>query len=150
VFGHWRASTNFSWQSGSPFTPRVTASASDVARGTNGTLRADYLGGPIRISGPSIDEFFNTAAFGIPRPGTFGSAGRNIIIGPDSRLLNGQISRDVPMKRNRTITIQATGSNLLNAVNYAAIDTVVNSRTFGQVLSVRAMRSIQLNIRFRF
>ncbi|MEO6237768.1 MAG: TonB-dependent receptor [Vicinamibacterales bacterium] len=150
VLGNWRASTNFSWQSGSPFTPRVTAAASDVARGTNGTLRAEYLGGPIRIAGPSIDRFFNTAAFGIPQAGTFGSAGRNIIIGPGSQQLNAQISRDITMKRNRAITIQATASNLLNAVNYGAIDPVVNSRTFGQVLSVRAMRSAQLNFRFRF
>ena len=150
VLGSWRASTSFSWQSGVPFTPRVTAAASDVARGTNGTLRADYLGGPIRIAGPSIDQFFNTAVFGIPQAGTFGSAGRNVIVGPGSRQLNGQISRDITMKRNRAITIQATASNLLNAVNYAAIDTVVNSRTFGQVLSVRAMRSAQLNVRFRF
>lgn len=150
VLGNWRASTSFSWQSGAPFTPRVTAAASDVARGTNGTLRADYLGGPIRLAGPSIDQFFNTAAFGIPQAGTFGSAGRNIIVGPGSRQLNGQISRDITMKRNRALTIQATASNLLNAVNYAAIDTVVNSRTFGQVLSVRAMRSAQLNVRFRF
>jgi hypothetical protein len=150
IFGNWRASANLAWQSGTPFTPRLTASASDVARGTNGTLRADYLGGPISISGPTIDRFFNTGAFGIPLPGTFGSAGRNIIIGPGSKQLNAQISRDVTMKRNRAVTIQATASNLLNAVNYAAIDTVVNSRTFGQVLSVRPMRSAQLNLRFRF
>jgi hypothetical protein len=150
VFGSWRGSVNFTWQSGTPFTPRITASAADVARGTNGTLRADYLGGPIHISGPTIDRFFNTAAFGIPLPGTFGNAHRNMIIGPGSRLLNGQISRDVTMARNRSMTIQVTASNLLNAVNYAAIDTVVNSPTFGQVLSVRAMRSAQLNFRFRF
>jgi hypothetical protein len=35
-------------------------------------------------------------------------------------------------------------------VNYAAIDTVVNSPTFGQVLSVRPMRSMQIGLRFRF
>jgi hypothetical protein len=35
-------------------------------------------------------------------------------------------------------------------VNYSAIDTVVNSPTFGQVLSVRPMRSMQVNLRFRF
>jgi hypothetical protein len=150
VFGNWRGSTNFTWQAGTPFTPRVTAAAADVARGTNGTLRADYLGGPIRVSGPSIDHFFNTGAFAIPLPGTFGNAQRNMIIGPGSKLLNAQISRDITMKRNRAITIQATASNLLNNVNYAAIDTVVNSPTFGQVLSVRAMRSAQLNFRFRF
>jgi hypothetical protein len=150
AFGNWRASTNFTWQSGSPFTPRVTGSASDIARGTNGTLRADYLGGPIQISGPSIDQFSNTGAFAIPLPGTFGSAGRNMIVGPGSRQLNGQVSRDITMRRNRAVTIQATASNLLNAVNYAAIDTVVNSPTFGQVLSARPMRSAQLNFRFRF
>jgi hypothetical protein len=150
LFGNWRGSTNFTWQSGTPFTPRVTAAASDVARGTNGTLRADYLGGPIQIAGPTIDRFFNTAAFAVPLPGTFGNASRNLIIGPGSRLLNAQLSRDVPMHRNRTVTIQATATNLLNAVNYAAIDTVVNSPTFGQVLSVRPMRSAQLGLRFRF
>jgi trimeric autotransporter adhesin len=150
VFGNWRTSANVTWQSGTPFTPRVTSAASDVARGTNGTLRADYLGGPIRIAGPTIDRFFNTDAFAVPLPGTFGNASRNMIIGPGSRQLNAQLSRDVPMRHNRTVTIQATASNLLNAVNYAAIDTVVNSPTFGEVLSVRAMRSAQLNIRFRF
>ena len=41
-------------------------------------------------------------------------------------------------------------TNLLNMVNYAGIDTVVNSPTFGQVLSVRPMRSVTLNLRFRF
>ncbi|HXT33305.1 MAG TPA: hypothetical protein VN716_28590, partial [Vicinamibacterales bacterium] len=67
-----------------------------------------------------------------------------------SRLLNGQMSRDIRMKNNRALTLQVTGSNLLNMVNFGAIDTVVNSPTFGHVISVRAMRSVQLNLRFRF
>ena len=54
------------------------------------------------------------------------------------------------MKNNRALTVQVTGSNLLNRVNFGAIDTVVNSPTFGHVISVRAMRSVQLNLRFRF
>ena len=56
----------------------------------------------------------------------------------------------MPLRHNRTVTIQATATNLLNAVNYLAIDTIVNSPTFGQVLSVRPMRSAQLTVRFRF
>jgi hypothetical protein len=150
IFGRWRGSLNFTWQSGTPLTPRLQAAAADVARGTNGTLRADYLGGPIQIAGPTIDRFFNTSVFGVPAPGTFGSAGRNIIIGPGSRLLNAQFSRDVQLQRNRGFTIQATASNLLNGVNYTRVDTVVNSPTFGQILGVGPMRSAQLNLRFRF
>jgi len=151
ILRDWRVATTFTWQSGTPFTPRVTAAVSDVARGTNGTLRANYLqGAPISVPDPTIDRFFNTSAFTIPLTGTFGDASRNMIIGPGSRLLNAQFARDVRMGGNRALTIQVNTNNLLNMVNYGAIDTVVNSPTFGQVLSVRGMRSTQLNLRFRF
>ena len=70
-------------------TARVIGAPGDVARGTNGSLRADYLGGPIQVSDPMIDEFFNTAAFAVPAPGVFGDSARNMIIGPGGRQLNG-------------------------------------------------------------
>ena len=100
--------------------------------------------------GSDQNFWFNPAAFAKPAAGTFGNAPRNLIIGPGSKNLNAQLSRDLRMKNNRAVTIQATASNILNIVNYAAIDTLVNSPTFGQVLSVRPMRSAQLNFRFRF
>ena len=102
------------------------------------------------LANPTADLFFNTAAFTIPSPGTFGSASRNMIIGPGSKLLNAQLARDVRLGRTRVMTIQLNTNNLLNTINYAAVDTLVNSPTFGQVLSVRGMRSTQLNLRFRF
>ena len=150
LFRDWRVATTFTFQSGTPYTPRVTAAVSDVARGTNGTLRANYTGAPVSISDPTIDRFFNTAAFFIPATGTYGNALRNMIIAPGSRLLNLQVARDVRMGGNRVMTIQVNTNNLLNMVNWGAIDTVVNSPTFGQVLSVRGMRSTQLNLRLRF
>ena len=58
-----------------------TVAATDVSRGTNGTLRANYNGDIISLSNPTIDDFFNTAAFSIPVAGTFGNAPRNLIIG---------------------------------------------------------------------
>jgi hypothetical protein len=146
----WRMSTTFTWQSGTPYSARVQGAVSDVARGTNGTLRADYNGQPIQLADPTIDLFFNTSAFLVPAPGAFGSSGRNVIIGPGSRQLNAQLSRDIRMGGNRALTIQLNATNLVNMVNYGAIDAVVNSPTFGQVTSVRGMRSTQLNFRFRF
>ena len=73
----------------------------------------------------------------MPPAGTFGNAGRNMIIGPGSSLLNAQFSRDLRMHATRVLTMQLNATNLLNTVNYGAVDTVVNSPTFGQVLSVR-------------
>ena len=150
LLSNWRASASFTWQSGTPYTPRIQGSAADVARGTTGTLRADYNGQPVRVNDPTIDVFFNTGAFSVPAPNTFGNASRNMIIGPGSRLLDAQFSRDLRLGRTRVLTFQLNASNLLNMVNYSAIDTVVNSPTFGQVVSVRPMRSMQANIRFRF
>jgi len=149
LLGNWQLNGNVSLASGTPFTARILGDIGDVARGTNGTLRADYLGGPITIAGPSIDQFFNTAAFAVPAPGTFGSASRNMIIGPGSHLLNAQFSRDLVMPHNRGLTLQFTASNLLNTVNYTRVDTVVNSPTFGYVLGVSPMRSAMVNLRFR-
>jgi len=150
LLANWRANIVFTMQTGTPLTPRVFGSASDVANGTNGTLRADYDGEPVSLSAPSIDRFFNTAAFTIPSAGTFGDASRNMIIGPGSKQLNLQLSRDLRLSGNRTATLQVNATNLLNMVNYLGVDTVVNSPTFGEVLSVRPMRSVQVGLRFRF
>jgi hypothetical protein len=147
---NWRVSTSFTWQSGTPYTPRVQAAAADVARGTSGTLRANYTGESTQVNDPTIDRFFNTAAFTIPGAGSFGNASRNMIIGPGSRQLDAQLARDIRLGSTRVLSVNLNATNLLNMVNYASIDTFVNSPTFGQVLSVRPMRSMQLGLRFRF
>ena len=67
----------------------------------NGTLRADYAGDPIDIDDPTTLRFFNTDAFTIPAPGLFGTAPRNLIIGPGSRNLNMSLSKNVNFARSR-------------------------------------------------
>jgi hypothetical protein len=136
--------------SGTPFTARVLADAGDAARGTNGTLRANYNGAPIAIADPTAALFFNTAAFSIPAEGTFGDAGRNTVIGPGTSVMNLGVTRDITFGSTRGLSIQVLATNLFNTVQFATIDTVVNSPTFGEVTSVRPMRRIQLLIRYRF
>ena len=48
------------------------------------------------------------------------------------------------------MTLSVNANNLFNTVQWASIDTNLNSPTFGQVQSVRAMRAITLNDRLRF
>ena len=151
TLGGWRGAMDFTWQSGTPLTPRVVGAARDAAVGVSGTLRADVVAGvPVFPSGLAFPQFFNPLAFVVPPSGQFGDAGRNSIVGPGSKLLNAQFSRDVRLGGNRAVTLQATIANLLNIANYAAIDTNVRSSTFGQVIRFTASRSAQLNVRFRF
>jgi hypothetical protein len=151
LFGNWIFNGTLQLASGTPLTPRVIGNVSDVARGVNGTLRANYNGQPITISDPAVAEFFNIAAFSPPAPGTFGNAGRNIIIGPGTSTMNLGLTRNITFTQaNRGLSIQILASNLLNDVQFASVDTNVSSPTFGQVTGVRPMRRIQVLTRFRF
>jgi hypothetical protein len=150
IFGDWRFTSTFTWQSGTPLTVRVTGAAASVAQGANGTLRANYDGSAIGIATPTIDQYFNTAAFSIPAAGTFGNSARNLVTGPGSRQLNAQFSRDLRLGGNRVMSLQLNANNLLNTVNYRGVNTTVNSPSFGQVTSVGPMRSMTFNVRFRF
>jgi hypothetical protein len=150
VLGNWTVNGNAALASGTPFTARVLGSIADVSRGVNGTLRANYDGQPIGVSDPTSALFFNTAAFSVPAPGTFGNAGRNTIIGPGTSSMNLGLTRNITFDQTRGLSIQLLASNVFNTVQFASIDTVVNSPTFGQVTAVRPMRRFQLLFRFRF
>ena len=98
--------------------------ASDVARGTNGTLRANYTARRSRLANPTIDRFFNTAR-------VHGPAGRHVRrrrAQHDHR--PGQqaaeravLARHPPAAATASLTLQVNATNLLNTVNYGAIDT---------------------------
>jgi hypothetical protein len=150
LFGEWSAQFNLTVQSGAPLTARILGSNSDLLRGVNGSLRANYNGQDIVLSNPTVDEFFNTTAFSIPAAGTFGTSSRNMITGPGAKQLNALFQRDVRIGGNRSVTLQVNAVNLLNTVQWGAVDTNVNSPTFGEVLSVRPMRTVMLTARMRF
>jgi hypothetical protein len=150
VLGDWSLSATFTVESGIPFTPRIIGSFTDVSRGTNGTLRADYTGLPIALSDPSLGEWFNTAAFAAPVAGQYGNAGRNSIIGPGTAVLNLSLAKDFQMGETRNLEIRWQANNVLNSPQYTTIDTVLSSPTFGQVVGVGSMRTMQLVARFRF
>ena len=150
IFGAWTWSGSFTLASGNPFTARVVGAFTDVARGTSGSLRADYNGAPISLTNPSVAQWFNTAAFTVPPAGQFGTAGRNTIEGPGTILFNFALSKDIPLHDMMAFEIRAEANNVFNHANFTGIDTNVNSPTYGQVISVGSMRKLQIFTRFRF
>ena len=151
ILGDWQWSGDWSIASGLPFAPRLLGNFSDVERGTNGTLRPDLVAGQsIGISDPSIARWFNTTAFVAPPTGQFGNARRNSITGPPVHVFDMAFTKIFPLKESRFLEFRAQATNIFNIPQYAAIDTVVNSPTFGRVTSVGAMRAVQLTARFRF
>jgi trimeric autotransporter adhesin len=150
ILGDWQWSGDWTIASGTPFTPVVLGNFADVNRGTNGTLRADITGLPVTLPSPSISEWFNTAAFVAPPAGQYGNARRNSIIGPGTVLFDMAFTKVFPIKDTRVLEFRAQASNIFNTPQLTAIDTTVNSPTFGRVTAVGAMRTFQLTSRFRF
>lgn len=150
MFGGLQWSGDVTVASGLPFTPRVLGSFTDVAQGVNGTLRADFTGAPIGIANPNVGAWFNTAAFIAPPPGQFGDAGRNVIPGPGQFVFNMAFSKTLLAKDTRALELRLSANNVFNSPQFTAIDTTVNSPTFGQVLTVGPMRRVTFTARYRF
>ncbi len=150
VFGDWQWSGDWTIASGLPFSPQVIGGFGEVNSGTNGTLRPNLTGQPIALSNPSVSEWFNTAAFVAPPPGTFGNAGRNSIEGPGSVVFDMAFTKVIPLGDVRMLEFRAQATNIFNTPQFTAVDTNVNSPSFGQVISVGAMRRFLMQARFRF
>jgi hypothetical protein len=159
----WQWSGDFTIASGLPFTPRVLGNTFDITRGVSGSLRANATGAPISLSNPSTLEWFNTAAFCSPSnsPGSaaacvnpngtsFGDAGRNIIQGPGQITVDMNFGKTITIRESRALELRIQAANVFNTVHFAAINTVVNSLTYGEVTSAGSMRRITLLARFRF
>ena len=150
ILGDWNWSGDWTIASGLPFTPRILGNVLNVSQGVNGTQRADVVPGQsVTVPNPSIAEWFNTAAFVAPS-GAFGDARRNSIEGPGSRLFDMSFTKIFPLSETRFLEFRAQFSNVFNTPQYNGIDTVVNSPTFGRVISVGPMRSLLLTARLRF
>jgi hypothetical protein len=104
----------------------------------------------VRLAHRSIAEWFNTAAYSAPLPGTYGDARRNSIIGPGSKVFDMAFTKIFPLKEARVLEFRAQATNIFNLVNYSSIDTSVTSPTFGRVTAAGAMRQFTITSRFRF
>jgi trimeric autotransporter adhesin len=168
ILDGWQWSGDFTIGSGLYFTPRVLGNSVDIGRGVSGSLRANATGAPLSISNPTTLEWFNTAAFCSPTTGfgsstpgsgatcanptgsSFGDAGRNIIQGPGQITFDMNLAKIITIKESRALELRIQAANVFNTAHFSAINTIVNSLTYGEVTSVGNMRRVTLLARFRF
>ena len=168
ILDGWQWSGDFTVGSGIYFTPRVLGNSLDISRGVSGSLRANSTGAPVSLSNPTTLEWFNTAAFcspassfGSSTPGSgsacanpsgssFGDAGRNTIEGPGQFVFDMNLGKTITIKESRALELRIQAANVFNTVHFTAINTIVNSLTYGEVTSAGSMRRITMLARFRF
>lgn len=146
-------SGDFAFATGEPLTPHFAANSADVARASTGSLRPNRVPGvSLTAGGGSLDRWFNTSAFSSNfAPGqVYGTASRNSIPGPGTVSLDASLSKTVKFGDTRSFEMRATADNVLNTIQYAGVDTLLGSNTYGQVNAAAATRTFTLRGRFRF
>lgn len=162
VLEGFSVSGDFTFATGTPLTPTLQASVTDVAHGTTGTERPDRVAGvPLMEGGGSLKRWFNPAAFTPAKPdaagNAFGNAARNSIPGPGTVENDMSLSKTMQLGETRNMEMRATATNVFNTVQYSGVYTTLytgvgaqQSSNFGQVSSAGRMRAFQFMARFRF
>ena len=142
-------SGDYTFATGSYFTPQYSSSAAQIAAGGTYTLRPDRVFSQ-PINGPGkLGQWFNPAAFVAPSNG-FGTASRNSVRGPGIIGVDSSLSRTISLGDTRSFEARITASNTFNTVQYSGINTFLNSSTFGQVTGVQPARRLTFQARYRF
>jgi hypothetical protein len=143
----WQVSALVSAQTGRPFTPRVTSDNSNTGNlgGQFGYDRPDEV-----PPGTAGAVQYGNRAFRTAAPFTFGSAGRNILIGPGSSSVDLAVSKVTRVGGSRRLEARAEIYNLFNRRNLGLPDSFVDRPTFGESVSAGAGRLAQVAARFSF
>ncbi|HEV2170101.1 MAG TPA: hypothetical protein VGR40_04085, partial [Candidatus Binatus sp.] len=104
-----------------------------------------------KLSNPTPQEWFNTAAFAIPPQYAWGDAGRNILRGPGLATVDLSLRRVFNLRERTTLTAEAQSFNLLNRTNFNLPDAFADQPlTFGKIFSAKDPRQIQFALRLAF
>ena len=141
-------------QSGRPFTVALLSEIDNSGTGRSilgfGANDRPNVVGNAELSNPTTDQWFNTAAFAFPAPGTFGNAGRNILEGPGFQNVNMSLLKNTRLTERVNLQFRAEAFNLFNHPNFNLPDNFLGSPTFGRITSARDPRHIQFGLKLLF
>jgi hypothetical protein len=157
-FGGWDLSGIFTARTGTPFSVTISRTAATVPSGQTQNQRADYLGGDAHASNKGPGLWLNPAAFALPAPGRYGTAGRNRFRGPGLWQADIGLTKKFRLTERLELDFRGEFFNLFNRAQYGNPVNARNNSTFGTILTTAndgatgtgTSRQIQLMLRLNF
>lgn len=151
ILGGWQANGIFIAQAGTPFT---VTSGQDRALSGVGTQRPDVLGNPKLATGRSRDElmaqYFDVSQFVLPAVGSYGTSGRNSLIGPGDYNLDFALFKKFPVREGMQLQYRLEMFNALNHANLGNPRSNISAARPGQIDTTSGPRIIQMGLRLTF
>jgi hypothetical protein len=147
IAGGWEVGTIFGAQTGQLLT--ITESGDPINTG-QANARPNYVGGPVQLSDPTINRFFNTSAFVAAPLYTPGNAGRGILSGPGLVTWDFSAYKTWVLRERSQLQFRSEFFNVLNHTNFGSPGTVLGTSTYGVITGAGASRDIQFALKYSF
>jgi hypothetical protein len=142
----WQTNAIAVWSTGQPFSV------------TNQTARANTGGGdrPDRIANgnldnPTIQKWFDTAAFVPQALYTAGSSGPNILYGPHQKHLDVSLFKNFQLQESVRVQFRAESYNVTNTPTFANPNSALGNGSFGRITSTLGTpRQVQFALKLLF
>ena len=149
ALGNWRLTGVVMLQSGAPFTVNLTEDRANIGAGP--AQRPDLLRDPNLPGGQRTpDGWFDTAAFALQAPFTYGSAGRNPVFAPGLANVDMAVHKHWYLEGGGELEFRWEVFNLLNRANFDLPNRFFGSPNFGRIFSSGPAREMQFGLRWRF
>jgi outer membrane receptor protein involved in Fe transport len=149
LLGGWQVNGIVTMASGVPFTPVVSQDVAGTAQ-TNSQWPNRVCDGT--LANPTFERWFDASCF-VPAPlGTFGTAGRNILVGPGLSTVDVSVFKMFTVRPGRRIQLRAEIFNLFNRVNLGQPNATIDAPlTVGRISTTQTdSRQVQLAIKYTF
>jgi hypothetical protein len=151
ILGGWQTNGILILQAGRPLT---VTSGRDVALSGVGTQRPDLMGDFRLDTGRSADEqrarYFDPTRFVAPQAGSYGSAGRNILIGPGDWNLDFALFKRFPIREGMQLQYRLEMFNAFNHANLGNPRANIGAVRPGEIDTMSGPRIMQMGLRLAF
>ena len=149
LFGNWRVNGIVSAQSGAPFTVNVTDDIANIGAGP--AQRPDLTGDPnLPLGQRTPERWFDTDAFSLQDPFTYGSAPRNPVFAPGYFNVDLSVAKNWFLDDGSRLEFRWEIFNLLNRANFDLPNRFFGSPNFGRIFSALNAREMQFGLRWAF
>jgi hypothetical protein len=106
--------------------------------------------GDWHLANPTVNEWFNTAAFLANAQGTFGDAKRNLLRAPGLFNIDLAAHKSFQITERVSAQLRVESFNFTNTPAFAAPDAVLGDPNFGRIQSAGNPRQVQLGVKVLF
>jgi Carboxypeptidase regulatory-like domain len=161
LLGNWQMGGIITHQSGNPFTVNLAGERSNNGLGLIGYARPNMVADPNLPSDQRTpDRWFNTDAFALQPVGFLGTAGRNVVEGPGTNIVDLSLIKNIPLNDRHRLQFRTEFFNAFNHVNFDVPERICLVTTtgapcsgiapFGSISAARDPRILQFALKYLF